>query len=296
MCACHHPPAPKTPNGSDWPRPTPARSPGAAGAPTCPSGRGARCGRTTAPTARPGTPSPTTTPAPAPTAGTRTAWRASATSSRTAASRSRCGTASTRSSRSGCSASPARRATTARTSRSTGGTSTPRRPTRGCAGATTTRRRAFPYDELVEENAGEAEDRPEYELVDTGVFDDDRYWDVTVDYAKAGPTDSCIRITVRERRAGGGDAARAAARSGSATPGRGATRDHEPPQLSSARDAEWSGAARALGPAGPGRRRRPGPRCSATTRPTPRGCAASRARRRTRRTASTTTSSTAPTR
>ena len=33
----------------------------------------------------------------------------------------------------------------------------------------------------------------EYELVDTGVFDDDRYWAVTVDYAKAGPTDLCVR-------------------------------------------------------------------------------------------------------
>ena len=40
---------------------------------------------------------------------------------------------------------------------------------------------------------------PEYELVDTGAFADDRYWAVTVDYAKADPTDLCMRITVENR-------------------------------------------------------------------------------------------------
>ena len=45
---------------------------------------------------------------------------------------------------------------------------------------------AFPYDDLVAVNARRGRDEPEYELVDTGVFDDDRYWAVTVDYAKAG--------------------------------------------------------------------------------------------------------------
>ncbi len=54
----------------------------------------------------------------------------------------------------------------------------------------------FPYDELVAQNAGRSKTEPEFELVDTGVFDDDRYWVVTVDYAKAGPTDLLMRITI----------------------------------------------------------------------------------------------------
>ncbi|SDZ22416.1 hypothetical protein SAMN05444365_107166 [Micromonospora pattaloongensis] len=57
----------------------------------------------------------------------------------------------------------------------------------------------FPYDELVRVNAERGRDETEYELVDTGVFDDDRYWAVTVDYAKAGPTDLCMVITVANR-------------------------------------------------------------------------------------------------
>jgi len=55
----------------------------------------------------------------------------------------------------------------------------------------------FPYEELVRHGRGPGE--PEYELVDTGVFADDRYWAVTVDYAKADPTDLCMRITVENR-------------------------------------------------------------------------------------------------
>jgi hypothetical protein len=57
--------------------------------------------------------------------------------------------------------------------------------------------REFPYDELVRVNGQRTREEPEYELVDTGVFDDDRYWAVTVDYAKASPTDMCIAVTVR---------------------------------------------------------------------------------------------------
>jgi len=57
--------------------------------------------------------------------------------------------------------------------------------------------REFPYTELDIENGRRGRDEPEYELVDTGVFDEDRYWAVTVDYAKAGPTDMCVRITAR---------------------------------------------------------------------------------------------------
>jgi Mannosylglycerate hydrolase MGH1-like glycoside hydrolase domain len=59
--------------------------------------------------------------------------------------------------------------------------------------------RQFPYDELVAENCRRGRRDPEYELVDTGVFDDDRFWVVEVDYAKAGPADLCIKITVRNR-------------------------------------------------------------------------------------------------
>ncbi len=59
--------------------------------------------------------------------------------------------------------------------------------------------RPFPYTDLVEQNRHRGKDAPEYELVDTGVFAQDRYWAVTVDYAKAGPTDLCLRITVDNR-------------------------------------------------------------------------------------------------
>ncbi len=53
---------------------------------------------------------------------------------------------------------------------------------------------AFPYDELVRENARRGADEPEFELRDTGVFAEGRYFDVEVEYAKAGPDDLCIRI------------------------------------------------------------------------------------------------------
>jgi hypothetical protein len=59
--------------------------------------------------------------------------------------------------------------------------------------------RAFPYAELVEENRRRGKDRPEYELLDTGVFDDDRYFDVFVEYAKAGPDDLLLEVTVHNR-------------------------------------------------------------------------------------------------
>jgi hypothetical protein len=55
----------------------------------------------------------------------------------------------------------------------------------------------FPYADLVAENARRGYDDAEYELLDTGSFDDDRYWDIGVDYAKAAADDICIRMTVR---------------------------------------------------------------------------------------------------
>jgi hypothetical protein len=57
----------------------------------------------------------------------------------------------------------------------------------------------FPYDDLVQTNANRSKHEPEYELIDTGVFDDDRYWIVEVHYAKASATDILMRITVRNR-------------------------------------------------------------------------------------------------
>ncbi|MDQ1485040.1 MAG: hypothetical protein QOJ62_733 [Actinomycetota bacterium] len=56
---------------------------------------------------------------------------------------------------------------------------------------------AFPYDQLVSANADRSRLEPEFEIDDTGVFDDGRYFDVSVDYAKATPDDLCMRITVR---------------------------------------------------------------------------------------------------
>jgi hypothetical protein len=59
--------------------------------------------------------------------------------------------------------------------------------------------RAFPYADLVNTNRGRTRDQFEYELIDTGVFDDDRYFDVFVEYAKEGPEDILIRISVHNR-------------------------------------------------------------------------------------------------
>jgi Mannosylglycerate hydrolase MGH1-like glycoside hydrolase domain len=58
---------------------------------------------------------------------------------------------------------------------------------------------AYPYARLVEENRRRSRRDPEFELLDTGIFDDDRYFDVFVEYAKAAPEDLCIRITVANR-------------------------------------------------------------------------------------------------
>ena len=68
---------------------------------------------------------------------------------------------------------------------------------RGCAGAITTRRPSFPMRLLRQENARRSKQEPEFELVDTGVFEQDRYWQITADYAKASPKDICVRIRVR---------------------------------------------------------------------------------------------------
>ena len=56
---------------------------------------------------------------------------------------------------------------------------------------------AFPYSQLVEENRKRGKLAPEFELIDTGVFDDDRYFDVVIEYAKADVDDILIKITAK---------------------------------------------------------------------------------------------------
>jgi len=58
---------------------------------------------------------------------------------------------------------------------------------------------AFPYADMVERNKQRGRAEQEYELIDTGVFDDNRYFDVFVEYAKASPEDLLIRITACNR-------------------------------------------------------------------------------------------------
>jgi len=58
---------------------------------------------------------------------------------------------------------------------------------------------AYPYDQLVENSKRRGRDQLEYELIDTGVFDQDRYFDVFVEYAKASPEDMLIQISVHNR-------------------------------------------------------------------------------------------------
>ncbi|BAY38701.1 hypothetical protein NIES2111_30490 [Nostoc sp. NIES-2111] len=58
---------------------------------------------------------------------------------------------------------------------------------------------AFPYAQLVEENQRRSKFEPEFELLDTGVFADNRYFDVFVEYAKAAPEDILMQITITNR-------------------------------------------------------------------------------------------------
>ncbi len=59
--------------------------------------------------------------------------------------------------------------------------------------------RAFPYADLLATNARRGKQDMEYELLDTGVFDDDRYFDVVVEYAKAAPDDILMQVTAYNR-------------------------------------------------------------------------------------------------
>ncbi|GAB3717222.1 MGH1-like glycoside hydrolase domain-containing protein [Spirosoma lituiforme] len=58
---------------------------------------------------------------------------------------------------------------------------------------------AYPYEQLLRENRRRGRLDPEYELLDTGLFDTDRYFDVFVEYAKAGPQDILMTVTVQNR-------------------------------------------------------------------------------------------------
>src|ERR1700704_5034339 len=59
--------------------------------------------------------------------------------------------------------------------------------------------REFPYAQLIEENHRRGREQPEFELLDTGILDDDRYFDVFIEYAKAGPEDVLMLVTVHNR-------------------------------------------------------------------------------------------------
>ncbi len=158
--------------------------------------------------------------------------------------------------------------------------------------------RPFPYAQLRAENGRRGKLDPEYELLDTGVFDDDRYWICEVDYAKAGAED--ILMTVRATNAGPEtdtlhvlptlwfrntwswdvDAPKPALRSG-------------PGARSSSSTPSSVRSSCSAAPTRTARHRRP---CSARTRRTTRACTASPTSGDIRRTGSTTTWSTAPTR
>ncbi len=57
----------------------------------------------------------------------------------------------------------------------------------------------FPYEQLREENARRGTQDSEYELIDTGIFSQNRYFDIFIEYAKASPEDTCIRIEAINR-------------------------------------------------------------------------------------------------
>ena len=58
---------------------------------------------------------------------------------------------------------------------------------------------AFPYEQLLQESRSRNQDDPEFELIDTGVFDDNRYFDVYIEYAQASPGDVLMNIRVHNR-------------------------------------------------------------------------------------------------
>ena len=151
---------------------------------------------------------------------------------------------------------------------------------------------AFPYEKLRAENARRSKFDPEYELLDTGAFDDDRYWITEVHYAKADPTDLLMAVTVTNagpetdtlhvlptawfRNTWSWDI-------GAPKPVMAGGRRRRRSGWSTRSSAPWS-CSRAPRRTAPRR-----PWCSARTRPTSAACSARTRSPRTRRTASTTT-------
>ena len=150
---------------------------------------------------------------------------------------------------------------------------------------------AYPYADLVATNAARSRHEQEYELLDTGVFDGDRYFDIEVEYAKArsrGPPVPGHRAQPRRRRRADPRAADAVVPQHVVVPA-----VHHQAVTDHGRTVDGAGRpprARARCTSTPTSGRRC---CSATTRRTPPACGRRRTCRRTRRTASPTTSSTA---
>ena len=119
---------------------------------------------------------------------------------------------------------------------------------------------------------------PEFELLDTGIFDDDRYWEITADYAKATPEDILVRVDRPQRRPGARRRSTCCRRSGSATRGRGASTtagpSHPPRRRSASSPSTTSSGTRLL--VGDGSA---GARSSARTRRTPSASSGRRRRR-----------------
>ena len=59
--------------------------------------------------------------------------------------------------------------------------------------------REYPYEGLVYQNQYRNKESPEFEIWDSGVFDNNEYFDIEVEYAKAGPDDILMRITAHNR-------------------------------------------------------------------------------------------------
>jgi hypothetical protein len=68
-----------------------------------------------------------------------------------------------------------------------------------CKGLYKYPQQAFPYEQLLDENHRRGRDQREFELSDAGVFEGNRYFDVQVEYAKGGPNDVLVRVTVTNR-------------------------------------------------------------------------------------------------
>ena len=191
----------RPPNICAWPRAGPAAPTGNVGGRTSPTAPGGPSARTTARTGTPGATSRTTTPGAAPIAGMRTAWPGSATVARSSAWRWPSGTAATRSSRSASSAWPTREGNHGEDVKEyyfhLDGT-----PTHSYMRMLYKYPQAeYPYARLVEEAGRRGREAGEFELFDA-LHDDlhaGRYFDVFVEYAKAGPEDLLCRVTAVNR-------------------------------------------------------------------------------------------------